>query len=60
MVQSLMDEYYSDATRYTSNAFMRARLGEALQTRSVTPNLVGTRQEAEGLLRDGGGTAGTR
>ena len=51
MVQTLMDEYYSEATRYTSNAFMRARLGEALQGHSVTPNLVANRELAEALLR---------
>lgn len=27
MVQELMQRFYSDATRYTSNAFLRARLG---------------------------------
>ena len=51
MVQTLMDEYYSEAPRYTSNAFMRARLGEALQGHSVTPNLVANRELAEALLR---------
>lgn len=51
MVQDLMDRYYSAATRYTSNAFLRARLGVALEHGDVEPQLFGSREEAERGLR---------
>lgn len=51
MVQGLMDRYYTDATRYTSNAFFRARMGAAFEHGHVEPNLFGNREEALRELR---------
>ena len=39
MVRDLVDRFYLHVTRYTASAFLRARLGEALNERAVTPNL---------------------
>ena len=46
MVQGLMDRYYSDATRYTSNAFFRARMGAAFEHGRVEPRLFDSREDA--------------
>lgn len=51
MVQGLMDAFYSDATRYTSNAFLRSRLGAMLESGAVPANLYETREAAERTLR---------
>ena len=50
MVQTLVDRFYSDATRYTSSAFLRARLRDALTDSAVVPNLFETRAAAEARL----------
>jgi hypothetical protein len=35
MVKELMETCYHDVTRFTSNTFLRARLGEALEKRKI-------------------------
>lgn len=51
MVQGLMEAaYYSDITRYTGNAFLRARLGAMLEEAAVPAKIFETRQDAEAGL----------
>lgn len=50
MVHDLMEKHYTEVTRYTSNAFLRDELGEALQRGNVIPNLFETKGEAEETL----------
>ena len=51
MVQQLMDLHYTDVTRYTSNAFLRAQLGEAMQRGRLRPNLFESQELAESGLQ---------
>ena len=46
MVKGLMDRHYSDVTRYTSSAFLRARLDESLRKRVADPHIFETGSEA--------------
>ncbi|MDO5498736.1 MAG: acyl CoA:acetate/3-ketoacid CoA transferase [Propionibacteriaceae bacterium] len=46
MVQGLLDNYYLEATRYTSNAFTRARLGAALAKGKLDPQIFDSREKA--------------
>lgn len=39
MVRGLVQRHYSAVTRYTTNTFLRARLGDAFAHRELTPNL---------------------
>ncbi|MFH2128879.1 MAG: acyl CoA:acetate/3-ketoacid CoA transferase [bacterium] len=50
MVKFLVDHYYSAVTRYTTSTFLRAKLGEALKERSVSPHIYESRQEAQMIL----------
>jgi propionate CoA-transferase len=50
MVKGIMDRYYHDVTRYTSNTFLRIKLGEALERSSVAPNLYDSEHEARNHL----------
>ena len=50
MVKGLMDTCYHDVTRFTSNTFLRARLGEALEKRQIAARSFGTAAEAEASL----------
>ncbi|MDO5630010.1 MAG: acyl CoA:acetate/3-ketoacid CoA transferase [Mobilicoccus sp.] len=54
MVEGLMDRFYTDVTRYTSNAFLRARLDEAMSKSEFVPNLYESRAQAEARLRGEG------
>ncbi len=47
MVRHLEDSRYTRVTRYTTSAFMRVKLGEALTRRAVAPHIFETRAEAE-------------
>ena len=51
MVKSLVDRYYTGVTRYTTSAFLRMKLGDALQKRDVAPHIYESRQEAREALR---------
>ena len=54
MVKDLMDRHYTDVTRYTSNAFLRAKLGESFGKRLGDPHLFATVDEARRELQTGG------
>jgi propionate CoA-transferase len=46
MVRNLSDRYYTHVSRYTTSAFMRLKLGEALEHRGVAPHIFETQREA--------------
>jgi len=50
MVKGVVDAYYHDVTRYTSNTFLRVKLGEALEKRHLAPHLYESASEAEASL----------
>jgi propionate CoA-transferase len=51
MVKYLMDNFYSGVTRYTTSAFLRMKLGDALKKRSVAPHIYESSQEASQALK---------
>ena len=51
MVSALQAKYYSTVTRYTTSAFMRAKLGAELPARSVSAHIFETQFEATEFLR---------
>ena len=55
MVKYLMDNYYSGVTRYTTSAFLRMKLGDALQRRDVAPHIYESSLEAQTVLDRRGG-----
>ncbi len=50
MVERLVKTHYSGVTRYTTSAFLRVKLGEALSERGVSPYIYESREEAERAL----------
>ncbi|MFW2367818.1 MAG: acyl CoA:acetate/3-ketoacid CoA transferase, partial [Desulforhopalus sp.] len=50
MVVRLAETYYSGVTRYTTSAFLRMKLGMALQERDVAPHIYDTREQAQKAL----------
>jgi len=46
MVRTLTDAYYSNVTRYTTNAFLKSKLGDALKKRQLAPHIFKTAFEA--------------
>ena len=50
MVRDVVQRYYLGVTRYTTSAFLRARLGDALRERDLTPHLYETAAEAAARL----------
>ncbi len=50
LVSDLVQRYYVGVTRYTTSAFLRARLGDALREHDITPHLYETAAEAEARL----------
>jgi propionate CoA-transferase len=52
MVRALEDRYYRRVTRYTTNGFLRAKLGPALAARGVAPHLYGSAADAAEHLQD--------
>jgi len=50
MVKYLVDTYYSGVTRYTTSAFLRMKLGDALKKRDVAPHIYESRTEAQRRL----------
>jgi propionate CoA-transferase len=55
MVQGLVNRYYTGVTRYTTSAFLRMKIGSALQQRKMAPHIYETRKEAETALKGGAG-----
>ena len=51
MIAYLEKRYYSTASRYTTSAFMRLKLGEALAERHVAPHIFETQAEARQFAR---------
>ena len=50
MVSDVVQRYYIGVTRYTTSAFLRARLGDALREHDLTPHLYETVTEATAQL----------
>ncbi len=50
MVKHLYDHFYQGVTRYTTSAFLRLKLGEALSQRDVAPHIYESREEASRVL----------
>jgi propionate CoA-transferase len=52
MVRDLIDRFYSGVTRYTTNGFLRTKLGDALKRRAVAPHIYEGAEEARAHLRE--------
>ena len=46
IVKSLSDKHYRHVSRYTTSAFMRMKLGDAMDARGVKPHIFETQREA--------------
>jgi propionate CoA-transferase len=53
MVGRLVDRFYTGVTRYTTNTFLRMKLGDALKERKLAPHIYETREEAREALDRG-------
>ncbi|MDD5679533.1 MAG: acyl CoA:acetate/3-ketoacid CoA transferase [Kiritimatiellae bacterium] len=51
MVHYLVSKYYQNVTRYTTSAFLRMKLGDALDKRAVAPHIFESLAEAEQALK---------
>ena len=51
MIRYMDMHYYTTASRYTTSAFLRLKLGEALTRRRVAPHIFETRDEAQAFVR---------
>ncbi len=47
MVKYVVSEFYDSVTRYTTSAFLRMKLGDALKKRDLAPHIYETREEAK-------------
>jgi len=52
MVKDVVERFYADVTRYTTSAFLRMKLGDALTERNVAPHIYENRDEAQAHLRE--------
>ena len=52
MVRDLARKHYSRVTRYTTSAFLRVKLGEALRQRGVAPHIFESAEQARAHLLD--------
>ncbi|MBI5489283.1 MAG: acyl CoA:acetate/3-ketoacid CoA transferase [Deltaproteobacteria bacterium] len=50
MVREVVDRHYDRVTRYTTSAFLRAKLGDALKQRGQAPHIYENRDEARTAL----------
>ncbi|MGD9299764.1 MAG: acyl CoA:acetate/3-ketoacid CoA transferase [Thiohalocapsa sp.] len=50
VVEHMVTHYYGKITRYTTSAFLRDKLGAAIQDRDLAPHIFETRAEAETAL----------
>ena len=50
MIQGLMERRYSQVTRYATNTFLRAKLGNALSARHLAPEIFDSAEEARAGL----------
>jgi propionate CoA-transferase len=54
MVKDVVQRYYVGVTRFTTSSFMRAKLGDSLAARGLSPHIFETEKEARaGLDRSG-------
>jgi propionate CoA-transferase len=51
-VQDLGDRFFLGVTRFTTSAFMRSKLGHALESRGVAPHIFESEKEATNAVRD--------
>ena len=58
MVRYMETHYYTTASRYTTSAFLRLKLGEALSRRRVAAHIFETRDEAHAFVEEHGGGPG--
>jgi propionate CoA-transferase len=54
MVRDVVERYYERVTRYTTSAFLRLKLGDALKQRNQAPHIFESRDEARAALAKGG------
>ena len=47
VIEDMVRQYYSHVTRYTTSTFLRAKLGDAINQRGLSPHIFETREEAE-------------
>ena len=52
IIKDLMNRFYSGVTRYTTSAFLRMKLGDALEQRDVAPYIFESAGEARRHVRD--------
>ena len=52
MVRDLADRFYSGATRYSTNGFLRTKLGDALGRRELAPHIYENAEEASAHLHE--------
>jgi propionate CoA-transferase len=50
-VQDMSDRYFHGVTRFTTSAFMRSKLGKALEARGVAPHIYESAEEATRAVR---------
>ncbi|MGE5403392.1 MAG: acyl CoA:acetate/3-ketoacid CoA transferase [Candidatus Saccharibacteria bacterium] len=50
MVRDVVTRFYADVTRYSTGAFMRMKLGDALKERNIAPHIFESRTEARRAL----------
>lgn len=51
MIKELVEKYYISTTRYTTSAFLRLKLGDALMKRNLAPHIYETGAEARIALK---------
>jgi propionate CoA-transferase len=52
MIQYMMDDHYLTTTRYTTSAFMRLKMQEALSKRGLAPHIFERKEDAHAFLDD--------
>ncbi len=52
MIQYMMDDHYLTTTRYTTSAFMRLKMQEALSKRGLAPHIFERKEDAHAFLED--------
>lgn len=50
MIKELVEKYYISTTRYTTSAFLRLKLGDALMKRNLAPHIYETGEQARDAL----------
>jgi len=54
MVKEILEAFYINTTRYSTSAFARMKLGEALMEKKVIPHMYESREEAHKALKSDG------